>query len=513
MINPENDRNLHKLLLSLNHKLSPTVYFISCNTERLRKLLYESITSGAPRFKHLYIDLTPHSVYSLRDAISQFVPGEVRKSAVLTYVIHFTGISSSLFTSDGGEFKKSMLLEELNFERETLFQDYPFISFLWVNPFFYKELFWKAGDLMSWVFDRYEFTDESPEGVTNEIPYKETLQGRGAIAERTERIKELGNLLERLDEENPDQQKVMLEKANACLLLGREYMEAFGWREAEEYLFKAKYLIGKTNMNSCKELEVMFHLGRLYLITNRLDEAFLYYQEALKIAEKNSIKDVGAIYHNIGLLFRKQMQWDKALVNYKKALEWKEKTGNEYLLGETFHELGNLYWDQGLWENALENYYEAVQWYKNTGKEYELGDTYHQIGFTFQKQQKWKEALNNYFKAIEFHLKTKNEFELGKTYHQIGMCYQEQNNLEDALTTYQKAIEWKEKTGNEYALGITYHQIGRVYEEQKLPDKAKLLFEMAVKNMHKYNHPNLGIAESSLQRVNAVLTVEKTETS
>ena len=281
--NPENDRSLGKLIFSLNQKLSPTVFFISCNTEKLRKRLYIAITAETTRFKHIHIDLTPHSVYSLRDAISKFVPDEVKQSPQLTYVVHFTGISSSLFTSEDGEFKKSMLLEEMNFEREILFQDYPFISVLWMTPYFLKELFWKAGDLMSWVFDYYEFTDDSPEAITNKIPYNKPLSKLSAYAERIERIKELENLVESLDEQDVDPKKVMLNQLNAYLLLGQEYMEAFKWKEAETNLLKAKSIAEKTSIDSHSYYISLLNLSSLYRNIKNYEKAIFYLEQILKV--------------------------------------------------------------------------------------------------------------------------------------------------------------------------------------------------------------------------------------
>ncbi len=480
VIKPDNDRNLSKLLLSLNHSLSPTVYFISCNTEKLRKKLYETITEKSKRFKHIRIDLTPHLVYSLRDAINQFVPVEVRNSSTLTYVIHFTGISSSLFTSSEGQLKKSKLVEELNFERERLFHDYPFISILWMNPYFFNELFFKAGDLMSWTVDRYEFTDDSPDGITHEIPFKKPIERKGAIAERTERIKDLEDLLDRLDEEDRDQQKVMLEKMNAFLLLGREYMEAFRWKEAEENLCKAKHLIDKTLLDTYKQVEVNFYLGTFYYIVHQELKSMDHYTEALRIAEKINDNNIGAIHHQIGMVYEQQRHWEEALTNYKKAIERNEKRGNEYALGDTYHQIGMVYQKQRRWEEALTNYQKAIEWYKKTGNEYELGGTYHQIGAVYAEQHRWKEALTNYKKAIEWKEKTRNEYELGVTYHQIAIVYQHQHTWEKALTNCQKAVDWYEKTGNEYELGRSYHQMGRIYEEQHRWEEALTNYQKAI---------------------------------
>ena len=48
------------------------------------------------------------------------------------------------------------------------------------------------------------------------------------------------------------------------------------------------------------------------------------------------------------------------------------------------------------WEEALENYNKAIDWYEKTGQEQELGGTYHQIGMVYAEQREWEEALENY---------------------------------------------------------------------------------------------------------------------
>ena len=465
MINADNDKKLKKLILSLNHKLSPTVYFISTNTEKLHKQLHQSITTENTRFQHIDVDLTPHSVYSLRDAISRFVPDEVKSSPMMTYVVHFTGLSASLFTSKDGELKKTMLLEELNFEREVIFQDYPFISVIWMNPYFYKELFWKAGDLMSWVFDRYEFEDDSPDGMVQYIPYHEPLQKQGAIVERTERIIELEDLADRLEQSDQEQIKIMLQQMNVYTLLGREYMAAFGWQKAEEYLLKAKNIAERIVPGSNQQLDIFFYLGDLYTTTRHFDKAISNYSSAMNIAQNINQNSVGVIYHQIGIAYAEQHLWKEAFANYNKAIECDKKNGNDYGLGNTYHQIGWAYAKQGLWEDALANYFEAINWKEKTGNLYDLGSTYHQIGMAYAEQQRW----------------------------------------EDALKSYDKAIERKEKSNNVYELGSTYHQIGRLYEEKGSLTEAKKNYQTAIENFKKYNHPFLPAAEESLARINEKL--------
>lgn len=470
-MNAHNEKQLRKLLLALNHRLSPTVFLIGCDTGAQRQRLMAAIEAGSPQYKHIIVDLGPHAVFSLRDAIARIVPDEVKASKRLEYVVHFTGLSSSLWATNAqGKLEHTRLMDELNFERERLFHDYPFISFIWESTKFMEDLFYQAGDLYVWLVDRYAFEREEEDEVVEEIPGKTIMGHIGPDPKRLTQIARLEDLLGRLNE-GGDAQKFLREKMDTLVSLGHECTRAFEFDKAERYLMEAKKLIGLHYAKSFREAGVEFFLGSLFLEKRDFERALVHYQNSLSMSQVlNDGENIGNSYHQIGLVYEEQRRWDNALRNYRLALEWKRKSGSQF----------------------------------------DVGHTYHQIGRVYQMQRRWEDALENYRLALEWKGKTDNWFGLGRIYHQIGMISEEQGRWKDALLNYQLSLELNEKTGDKISLGGTYYQMGRVYEQQSDYPKALQYYQFAKENMLTFRNPQITIAEASIARVTKQLEGAKT---
>ncbi len=126
----------------------------------------------------------------------------------------------------------------------------------------------------------------------------------------------------------------------------------------------------------------------------------------------------GKIFSSVGTLHLYLREFEKALSNFEKALEWKEKTGNHDQLGSTYHQVGRVYEEQREWTPALENYQRALEWFGKTGNHVELGFTYHQVGMVYEEQREWTPALENYQRARAGDGRAGNQGESRCTHHQ-----------------------------------------------------------------------------------------------
>ncbi len=529
----------NEMLFTLSDRDTGTVALVVTGNERQRKELIFFLKEHLSEYKFFDVDLTPHNYTSLHRALTELLPQEIQAATATEWLINITGLENALYRTPDGNIEFS-IVDQLNFERELLFKQ-PQILMLWISKSFYVTLRKNAPDLMHWLSKRFIFNVEtmSPE-IAEEAFEKGAIKQQGNITKRTDRISELNSIFERLCLDHDDKLRLIKDKINILLLLGKEYREAFDFEHSEEALLKALSLNNKLNWN--EKGDIAFELGNTYLQFNKLDKALIFYN--LSLTENLSQKkenNVGTNYHKLGIVYAEKRNWALALENYQKAIEWKTKTGNDFELGDTYHQVGMVFEEQRNWPLALENYQKAIKWKTKTGDDLELGGTYHQVGMVYAEQRNWPLALQHYQKAIEWSTKTGNEFELGGTYHQVGMVYEEQRNWPLALQHYQKAIDWNTKTGNEFQLGgtchhvgivyaeqrnwplalkhyqkaiewntktgnvfqlgRTYHQIGRVYEEQSAFKQAKEYYLMSKANFELYDTANIDVTLRSLQRI------------
>lgn len=540
-INSDKDKQLrNEMLFTLSERDSGTLATIVTENKKQQKELYQFLKDHLNEYKFYDLDLTSHHYTSLYKALQELLPVHVLHSSPVEYFVNVTGLENSVYKTKDGRIEYSDLIAQLNFERELLFGQ-PYIIVLWISTGFDKELQKKAPDLMHWLSKRFVFEAE-PERleVAEEAIRYGTIKKQGKIQERIERISHLQETWEKLSLHHEDQERIIKDKIQLLLLLGKEYRASFDFIAAEDALKRALVLNDRIEAGS--EAELFFELATLYLEFSRFKPAQEYYKKALEYYErtgneyafgntyhqlgrayqaqrqwKESLEnyrkalecyektgneyELGGTYHQLGMIYEDQHQWKESLENYSKALECKERTGNEYALGSTYHQLGMVYQLQRQWKESLENYNKALEWKKKTGNEYALGSTYHQLGMVYEEQREWKKSLENYRKALEWKERTGNEYTMGNTYHQLGKIHQEQREWKESLENYNKALECDERTGNEYAVGNTYHQLGRMYEEQEDFINAKVNFETAIKYLSQYNHPGLEMALASLDRV------------
>ncbi len=239
---------------------------------------------------------------------------------------------------------------------------------------------------------------------------------------------------------------------------------------------------------------ILGSIASLYLTRREFEKALSNYKKALEWGNKTGNEtQSGSIYHQMGRVYEEQREWPKAQENYQWALELNEKAGKHTELGGTYHHVGRVYQEQREWLQALENYQRALEWNEKTGNHFQLGVTYHQMGRVYQEQREWSKALENYQRALEWKEKTGNHFELGGTYGQLGNLHLEQQSWPLALENYKQALEWNEKTGNHFQLGTIYHQVGMVYQKQRQWLQALENYQRALEwNEKTGNHVQLG---------------------
>ena len=227
---------------------------------------------------------------------------------------------------------------------------------------------------------------------------------------------------------------------------------------------------------------VYHQIGMVYQYQQQWQQALAAYQRALELYEQHVQQhEMGSTYHQIGRVYEEQQQWQPALDAYQRALELQEQHGQQHQMGITHHQIGIVYQQQQQWQQALDAYQRALVLKEQHGQQQTLGNTYHHIGMVHQYQQQWQPALVAYQRALELKKAHGQQHELGSTYHQIGRVYEEQQQWRESLATYQRALELYEQHGQQHEMGGTYHQIGRVYEEQQQWQQALDAYELALK--------------------------------
>jgi tetratricopeptide (TPR) repeat protein len=480
---------LTELVFYLSTRKRPGFSVATFNTFHLRDRLIPLVISRIPGLRHHRADLSGQSVVSLRRALIETLPDEVLRSSPVEYMVHVTGLETSVTGGGPDGAPVGDLIPNMNFERELLFRGFPFIILLWLDEGAARLFRRHALDLWDWVAGEFRFEEEQRPAPREEPPLP--LPPAGDLPERRARIAELEARLLVPPLEGTPPERALRSRLNLLFLLSRERLSARNLSRAKSALLEARdialQLSEDTGDRAAFGAEAEFRLGDVCREAREFDEALSHFDASLALQNQlGATSNVGGTYHQMGRVFEEQRRFDEALENYQKAITLNKEAGFDHLIGFTYHQMGVILQKQHKFEDAEINYQNAIEWKKNAGNTKDIGSTYHQIGMLYEEQKRYEDALKLYNKSIQINKENNIYYQLGATYHQIGTTLLYQKKYDEALKNYNYSIDWKNKTGMFHELGLTYHQIGNIYHEMNDHNKALVFYSDAIKLKERY---------------------------
>ena len=252
---------------------------------------------------------------------------------------------------------------------------------------------------------------------------------------------------------------------------------------------------------------------------------YAYYKESVEInlrfvrlseATNGQNETTAKAYNNIGNVYRKLGDYDKALEYHFKALEIRKSLLREDNsdTAMSYINIGAVYDELGDYDKALEYDFKALEIYKAVlGENHpDTAMSYNNIGIVYS-------ILGDYGKALEYHFKSleiqkvvlgENHPETAGSYNNIGLDQYKLGDYDKALEYYNKALKIrKDVLGEKHPnTANSYDNIGIVYGDLGDYDKA-LECQFKALEIRKYvlgeNHPeiassynNIGIVYSKL---------------
>ena len=233
------------------------------------------------------------------------------------------------------------------------------------------------------------------------------------------------------------------------------------------------YLKTVDNHNSQRLANLYIDIGVLYKIQGDYPKAMKYYLMALEIQDKMH-PNVAVLYSNIGELYYNRGDYPKSLDYLKMALEAQKRIfGNEHhSVAILYNNFGRFYQEKGNYSKAYEYHLKALEIRERVlGNDHpDTATSYNNIGLLFFDQGDYTNAIINFRKGQVIW-----ESVLGKEHpssagalNNIGLVYSEQGNYSKALEYYQRALNVQMKVfGNEHPeIATSYNNIGRLYQDQ-----------------------------------------------
>ena len=144
-----------------------------------------------------------------------------------------------------------------------------------------------------------------------------------------------------------------------------------------EYSFKALPL-SENLSNKQKNISILSNIGTTYSVLNNYDKAIFYYEQALALIEKSddelSAYNKRNMYYKLGIIYRDQKEFDKALKYAQESLELSKFTGNRvyeainlqliakinFFMGPEYYDLALQYAEESLLVSEESGYRDAI---------------------------------------------------------------------------------------------------------------------------------------------------------
>lgn len=152
-------------------------------------------------------------------------------------------------------------------------------------------------------------------------------------------------------------------------------------------------------------------------------------------------------YANLARLYLQQQQWQKAIANYRYAIEINPSCSWFY------HHLADIFLQVGQWQDAIANYRHAIELNPN------FSWSYHNLGNALLKVQQWEEAVSIYQKAIQL------EPNFHWSYCNLGDAFVQLQKTDLAIPEYWQSINLLHQNFQEQDAPVIYPKLGEALEQ------------------------------------------------
>lgn len=297
------------------------------------------------------------------------------------------------------------------------------------------------------------------------------------------------------------------EKIKILNLLSQSYLN-IDFRKAEGFADEALFL-SESIKDLHGEAEALYTLALISISKDKHYEAMNYLLQSREIFYQlqDNIWYAKSCYQT-GLVYKHWVKYDKALIEFYKALEIYKENNIEEKLAKVFNSIGGVYYDRENFDKAFDFFRNSNNLYNKLGDQNGLAITYNNIGEIFRLQGNPEEALNFFHNAIELNIKLSNLKHLAANYDNIGNTFLLLKQYDSAGKYLSQALKASKELNNRRIISMANISFGNYHLAINEPDKAMMYFNEALeiatedKNIIHIKNTTKGISDVFLSKNN-----------
>jgi len=252
-------------------------------------------------------------------------------------------------------------------------------------------------------------------------------------------------------------------------------------------LFICSSAVSAQDSTELFQTQQLYDRARYHNRTGNHDYAIQLLHTAVKIKQEtheDAPPEYFKIYNQLGVVYKREGNLDKAIEYYMKALK---NTENEFNQSVINGNIANVYSFKGDYLKAndyFENALHSLQFSNSASKHLRIAENFHNQGFNYDKLGKYQLAKEYYLKSIQI-AQNHNILDIGDTYYNCGIIYKKLDSLSLAKEFLLKSLSINTKNfGKKHiktTLSLMY--LADFYVEINNFEDAKKIYEQVFQNL------------------------------
>lgn len=196
------------------------------------------------------------------------------------------------------------------------------------------------------------------------------------------------------------------------------------------------------------------------------------YEQALKLYQEIQERpNISKVLNNIGILYKSQQIYPKALYYLKEAYKIQLSPG-EQNAPMTLTNIGVIYFELGEYQNAIDYYKKAKKGFEKNNNKRGSALLNNYLGDYYTKQDNQILALEYYQKSLNLYEEIQNKFGASLSLYNIGLLLQKQQKYSEALIYAQKSLVYAQEIGVQDQTFHTEKLLSELYESSHNAEEA-----------------------------------------
>ena len=229
------------------------------------------------------------------------------------------------------------------------------------------------------------------------------------------------------------------------------------------------------------EARTLNNIGVVYRRSGQPQKALAFYEQALHISrEVGDRAGEARTLNNIAVIYRRIGQPQKALSSYEQALPILQEVGDRAGVATTLNGLGAIYESIGQPQQTLLLLEQALHISREVGDREGVATTLNNIGAVYDNIGQPQQALSFLEQALPISREVGDHAGEAITLNNIGLAYHNIGQPQQALSFLEQALPLSRKVGDRESVADTLSNLSLVYQDKNQPSQAIAHLEDAV---------------------------------